>query len=74
MNDCTEICCVLANENNSGKIELIKLLFQISSQKKQDEPSETIGEARPLKETKDFKISFHQNEPLLLLISRAPCG
>jgi hypothetical protein len=39
------MCWALAKENNSGKKELIKLLFQVSSQKKQDEPSETMTEA-----------------------------
>jgi hypothetical protein len=46
----------------------------MSFQKKQMEPSSIVADAIPLKDVKDFKISFHQNEPLLLFSGKPPLG
>lgn len=64
----------LAKENNSGISDPIRLEFQTSSQKKHEEPLETVTEATPLKGTKHFKVSFHQKEPLLLVIGKNHLG
>jgi hypothetical protein len=72
--DWTVIYIDLAKENNSGKSEPSRFEFQTSSQKKHEEPSETVIEANPLKGTKHLRVSIHQKEPLLLTIGKAPVG
>jgi hypothetical protein len=61
-----EIFGFLAKECSSGNASLRGWPDQQSSHRRQDEPSDTVTEARPLNLSRSFSMSFHQKDPLLM--------